>query len=241
MAKIRKELSSQDAPPAVVLLSGGIDSSTALWIAKSEGFAVHALSFRYGQRHQVELEAAGRVAIHAEVMAHKVVDVGIGEFGGSALTDAIEIPKDRDVETMRESIPPTYVPARNSVFLAIAMAWCEVLRAENIFIGANVVDYSGYPDCRPEYFEAFERMANLATKAGVENTLTLKIRAPLIHSTKAEIVRQGTMLGADYSLTLSCYDPTRNGEACGHCDSCVIRRQGFLKAGIPDPTRYRSY
>lgn len=221
--------------PAVVLLSGGLDSATALAIAKSRGFEPHALSFRYGQRHSVELEAAARVAQALEVAEHTIVDIDLRRFGGSALTADLEVPKGRDPQAMGEGIPVTYVPARNTVFLSFALAWAEVLGANDIFIGVNALDYSGYPDCRPEYIAAFERMANLATAAGVEGRLSIKIHAPLIELTKAEIIRRGTALGVDYGITSSCYDPADDGRPCGECDSCLLRAKGFAEAGLPDP------
>jgi 7-cyano-7-deazaguanine synthase len=223
---------------AVALLSGGLDSTTALAIAKSEGYGVHALSFRYGQRHSVELESARRVAESLGVEKHLIVDIDLRAIGGSALTDEIEVPKERSANEMSSGIPVTYVPARNTIFLSFALAWAEALGAEDIFIGVNALDYSGYPDCRPEYIEAFERMANLATKAGVEGTMRLKIHTPLIAMTKAEIIKTGLGLGVDYSLTHSCYDPTPDGLACGRCDSCLLRLKGFREAGARDPVRY---
>jgi 7-cyano-7-deazaguanine synthase len=224
---------------AVVLLSGGLDSATVLAIAKDEGFAPHALSFRYGQRHEVELEAAARVAEAIGVEAHVVANIDLSMFGGSALTDAIDVPKERSDAEMAEGIPATYVPARNTVFLSIALAWAEVLEAEDLFIGVNALDYSGYPDCRPEYIRSFEQMANLATKAAVDGTQHLHIHAPLIDLTKAQIIKRGVDLDVDYRLTHSCYDPDGDGLACGTCDSCVLRRKGFREAGIPDPTAYQ--
>jgi len=219
---------------AVVLLSGGLDSATALAVAKDQGYACHALSFDYGQRHAAELEAAKRVARSLGVVEHRVLRLGLDEIGGSALTDeAIEVP-----ETPQEGIPVTYVPARNTVFLALALGWAEVLGARDLFIGVNAVDYSGYPDCRPEFIEAFEKLANLATRAGVEGD-RFRIHAPLIHMTKAEIIRTGARLGVDYSLTVSCYQADAEGRACGRCDSCRLRTEGFAAAGVPDPTRYR--
>lgn len=218
---------------AVVLVSGGLDSATVLAIARHEGYACHALSFDYGQRHGVELVAAARVARLAGAVEHRVVKVDLATFGGSALTDAtLAIP-----ETSTDGIPITYVPARNTVFLALALAWAETLEARHLFIGVNAVDYSGYPDCRPAFITAFERLANLATKIGVEGG-AIEIHAPLINLTKAEIIRRGTELGVDYAATVSCYQPSRNGEACGSCDSCRIRRAGFQVAGAVDPTRY---
>ncbi|MFL6275975.1 MAG: 7-cyano-7-deazaguanine synthase QueC [Blastocatellia bacterium] len=223
---------------AVVLLSGGLDSTTALAIAIAEGYAAYAMSFRYGQRHSVELESARRVAVAMGVARHLVVDIDLRAIGGSALTDEIEVPKARSSAEMSVGIPVTYVPARNTIFLSFALGWAEVLGAADIFIGVNALDYSGYPDCRPEYIEAFERMANLATKAGVEDRLRLKIHAPLIAMAKAEIIRRGLELGVDYALTHSCYDPTADGLACGRCDSCLLRQKGFAEAGARDPLVY---
>jgi 7-cyano-7-deazaguanine synthase len=208
-----------------------------LAIARAEGYETFALSFRYGQRHALELEAAARVASSLSARQHLTVDVGLRAFGGSALTDEIAVPKGRAVEEMSSGIPITYVPARNTVFLSLALAWAEVLGATDLFIGVNALDYSGYPDCRPEFIEAFARMANLATKAGVEGKKPLEIHAPLIRLTKAEIIRKGTELGVDYGLTLSCYDPSAQGSPCGECDSCVLRARGFFEAGLPDPAR----
>jgi 7-cyano-7-deazaguanine synthase len=225
------------AKKAVVLLSGGLDSATALAIAKSDGYDCFALSFRYEQRHRHELQAARRVAASLGVTEHRTVNVDLGQIGGSALTDpGIDVPKNRGEEEMTD-IPVTYVPARNTIFLSFALAWAEVIGAGVIFIGVNHLDYSGYPDCRPEFIEAFERMANLATKAGVEGRET-RIQAPLIDLTKAEIIRKGVELGVDYGLTHSCYDPSADGLACGVCDSCALRKKGFAAAGVPDPTRY---
>jgi 7-cyano-7-deazaguanine synthase len=223
---------------AVALLSGGLDSITVLAIAKSEGYAVYALSFRYGQKHLVELESARRVAESSGVEKHLIVDIDLRAIGGSALTDEIEVPKERSAKEMSSGIPVTYVPARNTIFLSFALAWAETLGAEDIFIGVNALDYSGYPDCRPEYIEAFERMANLATKAGVEGTMRLKIHTPLIAMTKAEIIKKGLELGIDYALTHSCYDPAPDGFACGKCDSCLLRLKGFAEAGARDPVQY---
>jgi 7-cyano-7-deazaguanine synthase len=225
---------------AVVLLSGGLDSSTTLAIAKSEGFDIHALSFRYGQRHEVELRAARRIASALEVDKHIIIDIDLRSFGGSALTSDIDVPKGRTSEDMSSGIPITYVPARNTIFLSFALAWAEVLGAQHIFIGVNALDYSGYPDCRPEFIAAFERLANLATKAGVEGTARFVVHAPLIQMSKGQIIRTGINLGVDYSLTLSCYDPSPEGEACGECDSCLLRRKGFADAGLADPTNYRA-
>lgn len=225
---------------AVVLLSGGIDSATAMAIAKAWGFEIYALSFRYGQRHAVELEAAKRVVFSLGAREHLILDADLDRIGGSALTSRVCIPKDRAEEEIGEGIPLTYVPARNTVFLSLALAWAEVLETGHIFIGVNVIDYSGYPDCRPEYIEAFERMANLATKAAVEGRTRIKIHAPLITMTKAEIIRIGLDLGVDYSITHSCYDPSAEGLACGRCDSCILRKKGFRDAGFLDPTLYGS-
>jgi 7-cyano-7-deazaguanine synthase len=219
--------------PAVILLSGGLDSATVLAIAREAGYACYALSLDYGQRHNAELAAAARVAHSLGAVEHRVLRLGLGDFGGSALTDAaIAVP-----EAPTEGIPVTYVPARNTVMLALALAWAEVLGARDIFIGVNAVDYSGYPDCRPEFIEAFEHMANLATRAGVEGT-KLRVHAPLQYLSKAQIIRRGAELGVDYVQTVSCYQADADGLACGRCDSCRLRREGFLAAGIPDPTRY---
>lgn len=226
-------------PRAVVLLSGGLDSTTVLAIAQAEGFDAYALSFRYGQRHAVELARAREVAHALGAAAHVVVDVDLRQFGGSALTSDTPVPKDRDPAAMSAGIPVTYVPARNTVFLSFALAWAETLGATDLFVGVNALDYSGYPDCRPEYIEAFERMANLATRAGVEGRQRLKIHAPLIAMTKADIIRRGRELGVDYGITSSCYDPGPNGEPCGRCDSCALRAKGFTEAGLPDPLQTR--
>ncbi len=223
---------------AVILLSGGIDSATCLAIAKSEGYRLNALTFRYHQRHAIEIKAAERVSGAVGVARHLVLDLPLGQIGGSALTSDIAVPKDVRPEEMGSRIPVTYVPARNTIFLAFAVAWAEVLGAADIFIGVNALDYSGYPDCRPEYVAAFEQTANLGIKKAVEGQLTIRIHTPLIHLTKAEIIRRGSGLGLDYSITHSCYDPDPAGGACGHCDSCLIRKKGFLEAGVPDPTRY---
>jgi 7-cyano-7-deazaguanine synthase len=220
---------------AVVLLSGGLDSTTALAIAKAEGLTPYALSLRYGQRHAVELDAATRVAAALGAAEHVIADIDLCHFGGSALTADIAVPKDRGLDEMGEGIPVTYVPARNTVFLSLALAWSEVLEASDIFVGVNALDYSGYPDCRPEYIAAYEKMANLATKAGVEGRQRIKIHTPLIRLSKAEIIRRGTELGVDYALTSSCYDPGTDGRPCGQCDSCQLRAKGFLEAGIADP------
>lgn len=223
---------------AVVVLSGGLDSATALAVARSEGYATFAVSFRYGQRHSIEIESAARVARALGVERHLILDIDLGAIGGSALTDDIEVPKERSDEEVSSGIPITYVPARNTVFLSLALAWAEALGSEDIFIGVNALDYSGYPDCRPEYIEAFERMANLATKAGVEGRHRFRIRAPLVAMTKAEIIKTGLRLGVDYSLTHSCYDPAPGGLACGRCDSCLLRLKGFSEAGAKDPLAY---
>ena len=225
-------------PPAVLLLSGGLDSTTMLAYAVDKGFDVHALTFRYGQRHAAEIEAARRVAKAYQVRDHVVVDIDLRTFGGSALTADIDVPKDRLDADLATGIPITYVPARNTIFLSFGLAWSEVLGASDIFIGVNALDYSGYPDCRPEYVAAFQRMANLATKGGVEGTLPVRIQTPLLQLTKRQIVELGRSLGVDYELTLSCYDPSSDGRACGHCDSCQLRRRGFAEAGVADPTRY---
>ena len=223
---------------AVICLSGGLDSATISAIAQEEGYELYALSFKYGQRHGVEMKAAQRVAKMLNVKEHKTAEIDLRLFGGSALTDDIEVPKDRDETEMSAEIPVTYVPARNTIFLSFALAWAEVLGAYDIFIGVNAVDYSGYPDCRPEFITAFEDTANLATAYGVENDKRIRIHTPLIDLTKAEIIQRGIQLGVDYSETLSCYDPTEDGLACGHCDSCQLRAKGFADANIPDPTRY---
>ena len=220
-----------------MLVSGGLDSATALAIAKDEGYEPYAITFRYGQRHGVELEAAEKVVAAAGVADHIEVEVDMRRIGGSALTADIDVPKGREVEEMSEGIPVTYVPARNTVFLSFALAWAEVLEADHVFIGVNALDYSGYPDCRPEYIAAYEEMANLATKRGVEGE-RLQIHTPLIDLTKAEIIRRGTELGVDYSITRSCYDPSPAGEACGGCDSCRLRLKGFAENGLSDPAPY---
>ncbi len=224
---------------AVVLLSGGLDSTTVLAHAKSEGYEVYAISFRYGQRHGVELEAARRVASAIGVAGHVVCDIDLRVFGGSALTADVDVPKHQSANEVAENIPITYVPARNTVFLSYALAYAEVTGATDIFIGVNAMDYSGYPDCRPAYIEAFERMANLATRAGVEGDTPLKIHAPLISLTKAQTVEMGLALGVDYSMTSSCYDPDEAGRPCGHCDSCLLRLRGFAEAGTTDPLEYQ--
>ena len=226
---------------AVVLLSGGLDSATVLAIARSEGFEPYALSFSYGQRHVWEVEAAKQVAASVGAVEHRIASIDLRVFGGSALTADIDVPKGRDTDAMAQGIPITYVPARNTIFLAFALAWAEVLGSSDIFIGVNALDYSGYPDCRPEFIAAFETMANLATKAGVEGRQALRIHTPLIALTKAEIIRKGIELGVDYGLTSSCYDPGAKGEPCGQCDSCLLRRKGFRENGIEDPVRYEKY
>jgi len=224
---------------AVVLLSGGLDSATALAIARSKGYELYALSFSYGQRHIWELQAAARVAESIGVAKHRTATIDLRIFGGSALTDDIDVPKGRSKDAMARGIPITYVPARNTIFLSFALAWAEVLGSSDIFIGVNALDYSGYPDCRPEFIEAFERMANLATKAGVEGRQALKIHTPLIAMSKAEIIQKGIELGVDYSLTSSCYDPSATGEPCGECDSCLLRQKGFSENGLEDPLESR--
>lgn len=226
------------SPKAVVLSSGGLDSTTVMAMAKREGYQIYSLSFFYGQRHDFELQAARKVARWMNVAKHLVVDVDLREIGGSALTDDIKVPKAESVNDIGKTIPVTYVPARNTIFLSYALAWAEVLEAADIFIGVNAVDYSGYPDCRPEFITAFETMANLATKAAVEDDIRLKIHTPLIHMKKAEIIREGIRLGVDYAMTHSCYDPSPRGLACGRCESCLLRQKGFADAGVKDPTRY---
>ena len=223
---------------AVVLLSGGLDSATILAIAQSQGYDVYTMSFRYGQRHVVELDSAKQISEKMGAKKHVVVDIDLRAFGGSALTDDIEVPKERSDQEIGTGIPITYVPARNTIFLSFALAWAETLEIDTIFIGVNALDYSGYPDCRPEYIEAYQGMANLATKAGIEGTTQLKVHTPLISMTKAQIIQKGTELGVDYGLTLSCYDPDPEGRACGTCDSCLLRIKGFEEAGVPDPTIY---
>jgi 7-cyano-7-deazaguanine synthase len=224
--------------PAVVLLSGGLDSATTLACARRDGFACHALSFDYGQRHRIELQAAARVAQALGAAQHRTARIDLRVFGGSALTADLDVPKGRSADQMAGAIPVTYVPARNTIFLSFALAWAEVLGASDIYLGVNAVDYSGYPDCRPDYIAAFERMAALATKAGVEGRLALKIHTPLITLSKAEIIRLGVSLGVDYALTHSCYDPSPDGQPCGACDSCLLRRAGFRAAGLEDPLPY---
>ncbi|MFZ5570791.1 MAG: 7-cyano-7-deazaguanine synthase QueC [Thermodesulfobacteriota bacterium] len=223
---------------AVVLSSGGLDSTTVMAIARQAGFEIYSLSFFYGQRHHQELAAAEKAARIFGAAQHLVVHADLRKIGGSALTDDIEVPKERDTSGMADRIPVTYVPARNTIFLAHALAWAEVIPAADIFIGVNALDYSGYPDCRPEYIAAFERMANLATRIGVEQKVAIHIHTPLIHLTKAEIIQKGVSLGVDYSMTHSCYDPSPDGVACGRCDSCRLRKKGFREAGITDPVRY---
>jgi 7-cyano-7-deazaguanine synthase len=228
-----------ELPKGVVLLSGGLDSATTLVIAQQHGFDVHAMTFDYGQRHVVELEAARQVATRFGVREHLIVKIDLRAFGQSALTDDLPVPRNRAPDVMAATIPVTYVPARNTIFLSYALAWAEVLGASDLFLGVNALDHGGYPDCRPEYIEAFGRMANLATKAGVEGRLRLTIHTPLIHMTKAEIIRTGLALGVDYGLTSSCYDPSPLGTACGHCDACVLRRDGFALNGVADPRPYQ--
>ncbi|HEU4878633.1 MAG TPA: 7-cyano-7-deazaguanine synthase QueC [Gemmatimonadaceae bacterium] len=229
-----------DQTKAVLLLSGGLDSTTLLALASSQGYAIHALSFRYGQRHSAEIPAARKIASHYNVVQHVVTDIDLRVFGGSALTSDVDVPKDRAVDDSGE-IPITYVPARNTIFLSFALAWSEVIGAADIFIGVNALDYSGYPDCRPEFIDAFERMARLATRAGVEGeTKPITIRTPLIDLSKKEIIELGLKLGVDYSMTTSCYDPDESGAACGHCDACQLRLKGFEEAGSKDPGRYQA-
>jgi 7-cyano-7-deazaguanine synthase len=227
-------------PKAILLLSGGVDSTTTAAIALHEGFDVHALSVRYGQRHAVELEAARRVAERLGIRRHVIIDLNLRAFGGSALTADLPVPKDTPLVEIGARIPATYVPARNTIFLSLALAWAETLGARDIFLGANALDYSGYPDCRPEYLEAYTRMADLATRAGVEEGARLRIHAPLLRLTKAEIVARGVALGLDYGMTSSCYDPAADGAACGRCESCILRLKGFAEAGLADPARYQA-
>ena len=225
---------------AIILLSGGIDSTTAMAIAKSKGKEIYSLSFRYGQRHSIELEASKKIAQSLGAKEHKIIDIDLRQFGASALTDEIDVPKHESVEEIekQKEIPITYVPARNTIFLSYALGWAEVLKADSIYIGVTAVDYSGYPDCRPEFIEAFEKMANLATKTGVTKEAVLKIETPLINLSKAQIIQTGSKLGVDYSITISCYDPDLKGRSCGRCDSCLHRIKGFKEAGIKDPTSY---
>lgn len=228
------------AKKAIVLLSGGVDSTTILAIAQSQGYDVYTMSFRYGQRHVLELDSAERISQKMGAKKHVIIDIDLRAFGGSALTDDIDVPKERSDQEIGTGIPITYVPARNTIFLSFALAWAETLEIDTIFIGVNALDYSGYPDCRPEYIDAYQRMGNLATKAGVEGTAKLKIETPLISMTKAQIIRKGAELGVDYGLTLSCYDPDPQGKACGACDSCLLRIKGFEEAGVVDPTIYKT-
>lgn len=228
----------QASSKAVILLSGGLDSATVLALAKRQGFACYALSFRYGQRHHIELAAAENVARALGATRHICLDIDLRTFGGSALTDTMDVPKDQDLSdysTTNMSIPITYVPARNTIFLSFALAWAEVLGASDIFIGVNALDYSGYPDCRAEFIQAYQNMANLATRAGVQGTTPITIHTPLIHLSKAEIIQQGLLLGVDYALTSSCYDPDKEGAPCGHCDACILRARGFAQLGQQDP------
>jgi 7-cyano-7-deazaguanine synthase len=229
----------REHPSAVVLLSGGLDSATTAAIARHDGYELFALSVDYGQRHRFELNAARQVAESLSVKRHVVATVGLDQFGGSALTGAIDVPMDRDVEEMSHGIPVTYVPARNTVFLSLALGYAEVVGAAHLFLGVNAVDYSGYPDCRPEFIAEFEKLANLATKAGVEGTLEFRIHTPLIHMTKAEIIQRGLELGVDYGLTHSCYSPNAAGVACGRCDACKLRLKGFAEVGASDPVPYQ--
>jgi 7-cyano-7-deazaguanine synthase len=231
---------SSEVKSAVVLLSGGLDSATVLAMAQCEGFRCHALTIAYGQRHAIELAAAKRIAEKLGARDHRILELDLRALGGSALTSNLEVPKDRSLEGMSQGIPITYVPARNTVFLSLALGWAEVLGSFDIFLGVNALDYSGYPDCRPEFITAFENLANLATKAGVEKKGRFRIRAPLVHFSKAEIIRKGVSLGLDFAMTHSCYDPSEDGGACGRCDSCLLRRAGFESAGVPDPTRYHT-
>lgn len=229
---------TESSRKAVVLLSGGLDSTTVLAMVQAQGYEVYGLSFQYGQRHSVELEAAQRVAAHFGVKEHKTAQIDLRLFGGSALTDDIDVPKYDSDDEISANIPVTYVPARNTIFLSFALAWAETLRAYDIFIGVNVLDYSGYPDCRPEFIRAYEEMANLATAYGVEGGQRIRIHTPLINMSKADIVKKGLELGVDYSVTLSCYDPSPQGEACGHCDACHLRQKGFSENGMKDPAPY---
>jgi 7-cyano-7-deazaguanine synthase len=226
------------ARKAIVLSSGGLDSTTVMALAKKDGYTLYSLSFNYGQRHAFELVAAQKVAAAMGVAQHRVIDINLQQIGGSALTDHTDIPKSRHLEEMKDDIPVTYVPARNTIFLSFALAWAEVLEIADIFIGVNAVDYSGYPDCRPAYINAFQKMANLATKAGIEGKIKTRIRTPLINLSKAEIIKKGVELDVDYAITHSCYDPSPVGLACGQCDSCILRKNGFKAAQVPDPTPY---
>ena len=223
---------------AVVLSSGGLDSTTVMAIAKHDGYLIYSLSFSYGQRHKIELEAAKKVADKIGVEKHLVINIDLNKIGRSALTDSIDVPKNRDDKEISANIPVTYVPARNTIFLSYALAWAEVIGSSDILIGVNAIDYSGYPDCRPEYIEAFEKMANLATKTGVEGLTRIKINTPLLNMSKAQIIKNGIELGVDYSLTHSCYDPNTEGIACGRCESCILRKKGFKEAKVDDPTKY---
>jgi 7-cyano-7-deazaguanine synthase len=232
------DITSMSIRPAVVLLSGGLDSATVLAIAKSQGFSCHTMSFRYGQRHSAELDCARKLASKLGSVKHIVVDIDLRQFGGSALTADIDVPKNRSHDAIGTGIPITYVPARNTIFLSFALAWAETLHCSDIFVGVNALDYSGYPDCRPEYIHAYETMANLATKAGVEGAQKLKIHSPLIALTKAQIIRKGLDLGVDYAITNSCYDPTTEGKACGRCDACQLRLKGFKENNTIDPAAY---
>jgi 7-cyano-7-deazaguanine synthase len=225
---------------AIILLSGGLDSATVLALARAQGFDLYALSFRYGQRHQHEIEAAKNLAAHFGVAQHFFLEIDLSVFGASALTSDIAVPKHRSAEEIGAGVPVTYVPARNTILLSYALAWAEVLPAQDIFIGVNALDYSGYPDCRPEYITAFEQMANLATKAAVEDGRRLTIHSPLLHLSKAQIIQTGMALGVDYAMTHSCYDPAPDGTACGECDACLLRRKGFQECGLQDPARYVS-
>lgn len=225
-----------ESKPAVILLSGGLDSATCLAIARKAGFTLHTISFRYGQRHQYELALAARLAEELGSVSHRVVDINLAQFGGSALTDeSIEVPKSDSIDSMSDEIPVTYVPARNTVFLSLGLALAETLDATDIFIGVNALDYSGYPDCRPDFIAAYQAMANLATKSGVQNQTPLRIHTPLIDLTKGQIIARGLELGVDFSKTLSCYDPVENAKPCGHCDACLLRNKGFAENGIKDP------
>ena len=223
---------------AVILLSGGIDSATTLAIAKKQGYQIYVITFDYGQRHSTEVEKAGKIAELFKAEKHIVMEIDLRRFGGSALTTNIPVPKDRKEQEISQGIPPTYVPARNTIFLSFALGWAEIIGAEDIFIGVNAIDYSGYPDCRPEYIEAFQKMASLATKAGVDGKSKITIHTPLINMSKAEIIKKGTEVGVDFSLTHSCYDPLPSGNPCGRCDSCLLRLNGFQDAGLKDPLEY---